>query len=173
MRRLAPDEHTRVAHDLDRYGTGFLDAWLRDEDAELWTDDARPPRLFLLRAALARYLAGLGEPAQPTSAGLTVGTMTARGLRLHLEGMHAVATRSRAPRVTLRDKAAQLFLYGRDVLGEGVHRIEGSLSVGDEAFVLNRAGDVLGLGRVVAAPPARGRFLEPVLDRGWYLREGG
>lgn len=158
---------------LDVYGDGLAEGWMLEADAELWISDERPTRLFLVRRALANRLRTVPETARPSTAGLLIGEVQRNAVGLTLEGAYEVGRRTTSGRVVVSEKSAQLFLYGRDILGEGIVRVQPPAPVGDDVFIVTRRGDVLGMARVLAVLPGRGRVLEPVADRGWYLRSGG
>jgi ribosome biogenesis protein Nip4 len=75
-------------------------------------------------------------------------------------------------RVVVGDKAAWLFLCGRDILMDGVLE-PGVFDHNQLAFVADRKGNVLGYGKVVASYNGTMRnktYLKHVLDKGEYLR---
>jgi ribosome biogenesis protein Nip4 len=75
-------------------------------------------------------------------------------------------------RVIVEDKAAWLFLCGRDVLMASV-REEGPFSPNQLAIVADREGNVLGYGKIVAPFSRKMRnkvYVKHVLDKGEYLR---
>ncbi len=51
-------------------------------------------------------------------------------------------------RITVDDKAAWLFICGRDIFKEGILKIEGSGRKGAYTLVFNRNGECLGYGRI-------------------------
>lgn len=118
-----------------------------------------------LAAALPDWTA-LGAPA---SAGEDWGEIVKDTWRLSLPA----AVRIGAPKesVVLRDNAAQRFLYGRGVQPNDIQAIRTRRGAGERVFVCDRNGDVLGL--AFLAPGPNGLGLRPLLDLGWYLREGG
>lgn len=173
MRPLEPGELERVRRALQPFGDAFLDEWLADARAELWRDQSQAPRLYLVRRTLANRLRDAPSDPAPVAVGLLVGELERDRVRLHLEGAHEVGRRSRAASAIVEDKAAQLFLYGRDVFAESVVSKPRKFLDDDRVLVCNRRGDVLGLARALRPWPRRGRALTPVRDRGWYLRSGG
>jgi ribosome biogenesis protein Nip4 len=75
-------------------------------------------------------------------------------------------------RVAVGNKAAWLFVCGRDILMDGVLEA-GDLRVNDLAFVVDHKHNLLGYGRIVAPyhPKMRNKtYLKHVLDKGEYLR---
>lgn len=173
MRPATDAERDFVATALERFGPDLLESWLREAQLELWVHDATPRRFYAVAASLGRPLRTAAGDLEPEAAGLEIGSEGRGGLELGLEGAYEVARRAQRGRLRIRDKAEQLFLYGRDVLGVGVARVDPDLHVGDVALVINSQGEGLGTGRLLQRPPAKGRVLIPLLDRGWYLRRGG
>jgi ribosome biogenesis protein Nip4 len=75
-------------------------------------------------------------------------------------------------RVAVGDKAAWLFLCGRDILMDGVYSA-GNISPNTRVIVSDVREQVIGFGRVVAPyhPSMKNKtYLKHVLDRGEYLR---
>ncbi len=66
-------------------------------------------------------------------------------------------------KIYVNDKSEQLFLYGRDVFKEGI--IKGRVK--GKCLVLNRFGDVLGIG------DSNNNIVKNIADRGLYLRKYG
>jgi len=172
MRRLSAAEEDRLRATLEPLDRDAPARW-KAGGSELWTDDAQPVKVFLLAPNLVKALEGTVQDPAPTSAGILVGHWERNTFLPSLEGAYELGRRSRAPRVRLKPKGVQLFLYGRDVLSESIASADAGLHSGGLALVANLDGDVVGLARIVAPLGARGRVLEPILDRGWYLREGG
>lgn len=173
MRRLTPDEEARLRSALSAFADNLPERWRTEEGCELWTDGATPLRVFLVRQPLAAALERAGPEPAPETVGLLLGDLRRESFLPSLEGAYEIGRRSRTSRVALKPKGVQLFLYGRDVLGESVAAADSAARPGTLAIVTNGEGEAIGLAKVLAALPGRGRVLEPVVDRGWYLREGG
>jgi len=77
-----------------------------------------------------------------------------------------------ANRVVVDQKAAWLFICGRDVLGKGVVKVMGSSKRGTAILVLNEFGECLGFGTVVnSLVDAKDQvFVRHVVDVGDFLR---
>src|SRR3990170_7230627 len=56
----------------------------------------------------------------------------------------AILSESEANKVVVNEKAAWLFICGRDIFGRGVVSVEGSRREGDFTLVLNEFGECLG-----------------------------
>jgi ribosome biogenesis protein Nip4 len=173
MRPLTDEEQERLRTMLSGFADDLPRRWSSEEQAELWTDEASPARVFLVRSALAEALRSAGPGPSPAVIGLYLGDMRRESFVPGLEGAYEIGRRSRTARVTLKPKGAQLFLYGRDVLGESIATADRAAGPGSTVIVANAAGEALGLAKVLGPLPGRGRVLEPIVDRGWYLREGG
>lgn len=172
MRPAGDDELDRLHDTFDRFGGDFLESWLSHADAEIWIRPGKVRAVHIVRKILGEQLRAHPEPV-PKIAGLFLGEVDRYRFHLSLEGAYEVGRRTKENRVFVSDKAAQLFLYGRDVLGEGIERWDPGVKRGNVALVTTLRGDVIGLAEVLMALPGNGRVLEPLADRGWYLREGG
>ncbi|WP_456477884.1 PUA domain-containing protein [Geoglobus ahangari] len=109
------------------------------------------------------------------SLGVKVGEIGSRRLRLTLEGASMLAGNRK--RVFVGEKGEMLFLYGRDVFASSVLDVDRDVRQNDVVFVVNKYGDVLGLGRarldgvrMLEAEEDR-VVVENLVDRGEYLRK--
>lgn len=77
-----------------------------------------------------------------------------------------------ANKVVVDEKAAWLFICGRDVFSEGLVKVMGSRRRGDVTLVLNEFGECLGFGKILdAAQDSAGKVaVENILDVGDFLR---
>ncbi len=107
-------------------------------------------------------------------AGIKVGEMGSRRVRFTLEGAYHIGGRRK--RVFVSERGEMLFLYGRDVFASSVVGLDRDVEENDVVFVVNRDGDVLGLGKM-RYPPERIKHLDKgtvavqnLVDRGEYLR---
>lgn len=75
-------------------------------------------------------------------------------------------------KIYLKDKAAWLFICGRDIFAEGILRIEGSIKEGDLVLIFNKHGECLGYGLARQDPKGAktGVVIENVMDLGDFLR---
>ncbi len=108
-------------------------------------------------------------------AGLPVGELEADGqdtwFTLDLQGATRLAALTRAQTVRVRERAAHLFLYGRDILGESVLWYDGRLKPGDACVVCSPRGEALGIGAVVGRFKGQRSAVRPLHDLGSYLRD--
>jgi ribosome biogenesis protein Nip4 len=75
-------------------------------------------------------------------------------------------------RIVVDDKAAWLFICGRDIFKEGVMQVEGSREKGSYTLIFNKHGECLGFGRIRQNldKVKKGVAVENVLDIGDFLR---
>jgi ribosome biogenesis protein Nip4 len=78
----------------------------------------------------------------------------------------------KANKVVVNEKAAWLFVCGRDILPEGIREVHGSRRKGDFTLVLNGFGECLGFGRIVhdLSSKETGAAVQNVSDVGDFLR---
>ena len=76
-----------------------------------------------------------------------------------------------ANKIVVDQKAAWLFICGRDIFGSGVVKVMGSKRRGDAALVLNEYGECLGFGQIVEVSGSSAEVaVRDVLDLGDFLR---
>lgn len=78
----------------------------------------------------------------------------------------------KANKVVANEKAAWLFVCGRDLLREGVREVQGSRRKGDFTLVVNTFGECLGFGRILRDLNSLGPgvAVQNVSDIGDFLR---
>ncbi len=78
----------------------------------------------------------------------------------------------KANKVIVKGKAAWLFVCGRDLLKEGIEKVQGSRRRGDFTLVLNNFQECLGFGRIVQDLNSNkeGIVVQNVSDVGDFLR---
>lgn len=104
--------------------------------------------------------------------GLPLGVLEDGRFHLDLQGAVLAARHSKRQTVRVREHAARLFLYGRNVLGESIEWADPGLERGDACIVCNPRGEAMGIGMVVGSlTGGRGESIRPVHDLGAYLRE--
>jgi ribosome biogenesis protein Nip4 len=84
----------------------------------------------------------------------------------------AMLAENKANKVVVDEKAAWLFICGRDIFGEGIKAVNGSRRKGDFTLILNVHGECLGFGRILHdLSSKRGNLaIENVSDVGDFLR---
>lgn len=75
-------------------------------------------------------------------------------------------------KIFVNDKAAWLFICGRDIFKEGIVHVEGSIKKGSHTLIFNRHGECLCFGRIRQNldEVKRGVAVENILDVGDFLR---
>jgi len=84
----------------------------------------------------------------------------------------AILAETEANKVVVNEKAAWLFICGRDIFGGGIVSVQGSRREGDFTLVLNEFGECLGFGRIVRDLAAKDAkvVVQNLLDVGDFLR---
>ncbi|MEM2104295.1 MAG: hypothetical protein QW717_05335 [Candidatus Bathyarchaeia archaeon] len=75
-------------------------------------------------------------------------------------------------KITLDDKAAWLFICGRDIFREGILKVEGSTAKNAYTLIFNKHGECLGYGRIAKTLHRLngGVAVKNILDIGDFLR---
>ncbi len=84
----------------------------------------------------------------------------------------AMLTETQGNKVVVDEKAAWLFICGRDIFRKSIKTVKGSKRRGDFTLVLNEHGECLGFGRIVEDLSSQGKNLavRNVSDVGDFLR---
>ncbi|PKK85755.1 MAG: hypothetical protein CVT48_04115 [Thermoplasmata archaeon HGW-Thermoplasmata-1] len=120
-----------------------------------------------------RETAELAKRLSPETFGLPFGEFRFGDFYLGLEGLYLIGGMSDRKKVILDEKGVQFFLYGRDVKGKHINIYDEDLKTGDLTLVTTPYGEVIGLATVAGKLEKLGTVIHKLLDRGWYLREGG
>lgn len=170
MRRPTPDEADAVAAAIDAWGDG-LTAAIRPADAVILVHDRDEGLgLHLVSTQVADEIPNLPWPSH--AAGLPLGRLVDDAWRPSMEAAQRVPRNATDRYALLDDAVVGRFLYGRGVAADTIRRFGNAATAGRTVFVYAPNGDALGLGRVVPDRHGR-RRLDPIIDLGWYLREGG
>ena len=84
----------------------------------------------------------------------------------------AILSETAANKVEVDEKAAWLFICGRDIFGLGIVSVQGSHREGDFTLIVNEFGECLGFGRIIGNLNSRNKevVLRNVSDVGDFLR---
>lgn len=139
---------------------------LPKEDAKIMEADGK---IFLLNQRLMQLIQKIG--VKPFYAGIYLGQRKRRQFAPGFMLLYLMAENAEK-RVYLNDKAAWLFVCGRDVFPEGVFRLEGVIRRGDHVLLFNRHGECLGYGLMMQEPKEarEGVLIKNLLDVGDFLR---
>ncbi len=178
FRRAGPEVARMVWGSLERwFGPRVVEAL--KTYGEMYVASNGWAEAYLVPGEQASLIEQLREATglHPYSAGLFLGYLEKGRYRPSLPLAHVVAKYAERGVVAVSDKAAQLFLYGRDVFSGSITRFLGPLRKGDLVVVLNPLGEALGYGEVVSPPQEWLHGSEIAVrnlqDLGWYLRRGG
>lgn len=110
-------------------------------------------------------------------AGFFIGETKRNKFKISLELAYEISKLTNDRKVTINEKASQLFLYRRDILNNSIVDFDEKIRKGDIVIVCNEEGDCLGIGRAVIDGREFGKgkklAIRNIIDRGWYLRKGG
>ena len=84
----------------------------------------------------------------------------------------AILAESEAHKIVINEKASWLFICGRDIFGEGIVSVQGSLRKGALTLILNEFEECLGFGRIASNFGAKDTkvVVENIADVGDFLR---
>ena len=84
----------------------------------------------------------------------------------------SILAEKKANQVVVDEKAAWLFICGRDIFGAGITAVRGSRRKGDFTLVVNVFGECLGFGRIIQDLNSKGSStaIQNVSDVGDFLR---
>lgn len=170
MRRPTPDETTALLAAIDEWGKGLAARVLAPDAMCLVRERDDGLALHLVAHEAAEELLRLPWP--PRHAGLPLGRLVDEAWRPSLEAAQRVPRDATDRFVLLEEELVGRFVYGRGIAADGVRRFGRAATAGTTVFVYAPNGDALGIGRVVPDRADR-RRLDPIIDLGWYLREGG
>lgn len=121
----------------------------------------------------ARYFV-MGRDPEPLTAGLRIGEIGKKQLKIGLEGASLIAAFSDKKKVKVTGQAESLAIYGRDIFGSSISWADDSIGQNDQVIIANKYGEALALGRARMA--YEGLFDDRVTvnneaDLGLYIRE--
>ncbi len=114
----------------------------------------------------------------PYNAGLAIGELKKQFV-LSIAGADLFARYGKRNKcyVVVSEKAENLVLYGRDVMGESIVAASNGLDENEMVIILNRRFEAIGVGRTRFAGRSlfqKGRVtISTIADAGYYLREEG
>ena len=164
-RGLKEQERTEVRRSLDRWGAFPV----AEQYRMLAKVEPGVVEIFLISPEAFRFVL----QNQPYVAGLHLGTLRRRGLRLGLQGAVLVAGESQERVVRVNEKAESLFIYGRDVSGESVLDVKPELDQNEVCVVGNERGEAIGLGKLLVTGDRlkeQRMVIKNMTDVGSYLR---
>lgn len=168
IRTATPDETGAVQEGLDAIHEGLADAILAGDLLLIVDRDG-----VQAVTAMAPAMLGLDEALWQDAdhAGLRLGTLEDGAFQLDLQGAVLAASQTKRQTVRVIERAARLWVYGRDIIGESVLWGDPTLKRGAICILCNPRGEGLGLGKVVARLKGPRTVVENILDLGTYLRD--
>ncbi|MEM1539608.1 MAG: hypothetical protein QXK33_04270, partial [Candidatus Bathyarchaeia archaeon] len=126
-------------------------------------------KFFLINQQLRCLIKGIGRRC--SYAGIFLGKLKDGKFIPSFPLLFMIADKTKN-KVFVNDKAAWLFICGRDIFKEGIIQVEGSTRKGDYSIILNRYGECLGYGLIVQNPrkAEKGVVVKNILDLGDFLR---
>lgn len=168
MQRLEAEAIAAIIDEVEKRGNGTLAAELTDGKRILVLDHAN--RLHLVTP---KSLGLAMHKMAPDAFGEPWGTFEDGNWTPSLAAMVRVGAATQYRRIVIADSAAQHFLYSKGVHKPGIVERDPNLRVGDEAWITDQSGAVLGRAKILQPTQKLLDTLRPLDDLGWYLREGG
>jgi ribosome biogenesis protein Nip4 len=86
-----------------------------------------------------------------------------------------ILAETKANKIIIDEKAAWLFICGRDIFSNRITAVHGSKRKGDHTLILNRFGECLGFGRITGDLNAKNEaaVVKNISDVGDFLRREG
>jgi hypothetical protein len=157
-----------ILDEIELRGNKRLAASIAKGERVLVLDDAN--RLHLVSSEAVGLLS---QKTPPDAFGEPWGAWEDGKWTPSLAAMVRVGAATNYRRIVIADSAAQHFLYSKGVHKPGILQKDPALRVGDEAWVADKSGMVLGRAKILSPTEKLLDMLRPLDDLGWYLREGG
>lgn len=168
------DEKTKINRALDRW-EAF--EFFKDKGLMIQKDDKKKVVVVCLVTDRIEELM-MTHMMQSFSLGLAIGELKKQFLP-SMAGAHLFARYGERNKfyIVVREKAENLVLYGRDIMGESIVEASDALGENELVIVLNSASEAIAVGRTRFAGKSLfqgGRVtVTTIADAGYYLREEG
>jgi ribosome biogenesis protein Nip4 len=169
------DERTKINRALDRWGAF---EFFKDKGLMIQKDDKKKVVVACLVPDRIEELMMRIHMMQPFSLGLAIGGLKKQFLP-SMAGADLFARYGERNKfyIVVGEKAENLVLYGRDIMGESIVEASDALGENELVIVLNTASEAIAVGRTRFAGKSlfqRGRVtVTTIADAGYYLREEG
>jgi 60S ribosome subunit biogenesis protein NIP7 len=166
---LTREERTTLNRAFDTWGV--FDFF---KEKQLLVTDENPKKVLIVSSAARQFL----SRTDLLYAGLVIGDLQ-KGFTPTIAGADLFARNKKKNDyyVTVNDKAEQLVLYGRDVMGDSLTIPSESLDENQLVIILNSRQEAIGTGRTRFAGKSllqKGRItITTIADAGKYLRDEG
>lgn len=170
------DERTKINRALDRWGAF---EFFKDKGLMIQKDDKKKVVVVvcLVTDNIEELMMRI-HMMQPFSLGLAIGELKKQFLPT-IAGADLFARCGERNKfyIVVGEKAENLVLYGRDIMGESIVEASDALGENDLVIVLNTASEAIAVGRTRFAGKSlfqSGRVtVSTIADAGYYLREEG
>jgi 60S ribosome subunit biogenesis protein NIP7 len=170
----ARSEKTKINRALDRWGAF---EFFKDKQLMIQKDEKEKVVVCLVNDRIEEEVMVI-HTMQPYSLGLAIGELKKQFIP-SIAGADLFARYGERNKfyITVGEKAENLVLYGRDILGESILSASEDLDENELVIVLNTAYEAIAVGRTRFAGRSicqKGRVtVSTIADAGYYLREEG
>ncbi|HEX6281973.1 MAG TPA: NIP7 N-terminal domain-related protein [Nitrososphaera sp.] len=174
-RKPAMDERTKINRALDRWGAF---EFFKDKALMIQKDDKKKAVVVCLVTDRIEEMMMMIHTMPPFSLGLAIGELKKQFLP-SIAGADLFARYGERNKfyIVVGEKAENLVLYGRDLMGESIVEASDALDENELVIVLNTASEAIAVGRTRFAGKSlfqKGRVtVTTIADAGYYLREEG
>jgi ribosome biogenesis protein Nip4 len=170
----AMDERTKINRALDRWGAF---EFFKDKALMIQKDDKKKVVVVcLVTDRIEEMMMMMIHMMQPFTLGLAIGELKKQFLP-SIAGADLFARYGERNKfyIVVGEKAENLVLYGRDLMGESIVEASDALDENELVIVLNTASEAIAVGRTRFAGKSlfqKGRVtVTTIADAGYYLRE--
>jgi ribosome biogenesis protein Nip4 len=171
-RQPAREERTQINRALDRWGAF---EFFKHKPLIIQEVGTKKKIVCLVTGGIEKAIQVMEDPY---SAGLAIGELKKRFIP-SIAGADLFARYGERNKyyITVGEKAENLVLYGRDIMGESIEAASDALDENELVIVLNIAFEAIAVGRTRFAGRSlfqKGRVtVSTIADAGYYLREEG
>ena len=171
-RQPAREERTQINRALDRWGAF---EFFKHKPLIIQEVGTKKKIVCLVTGGIEKAIQVMEDPY---SAGLAIGELKKQFIP-SIAGADLFARYGERNRyyITVGEKAENLVLYGRDIMGESIEAASDALDENELVIVLNTAFEAIAVGRTRFAGRSlfqKGRVtVSTIADAGYYLREEG
>jgi ribosome biogenesis protein Nip4 len=171
-RQPAREERTQINRALDRWGAF---EFFKHKPLIIQEVGTKKKIVCLVTGGIEKAIQVMEDPY---SAGLAIGELKKQFIP-SIAGADLFARYGKRNKyyITVGEKAENLVLYGRDIMGESIEAASDALDENELVIVLNTAFEAIAVGRTRFAGRSlfqKGRVtVSTIADAGYYLREEG
>jgi ribosome biogenesis protein Nip4 len=171
-RQPAREERTQINRALDRWGAF---EFFKHKPLIIQEVGTKKKIVCLVTGGIEKAIQVMEDPY---SAGLAIGELKKQFIP-SIAGADLFARYGERNKyyITVGEKAENLVLYGRDIMGESIEAASDALDENELVIVLNKAFEAIAVGRTRFAGRSlfqKGRVtVSTIADAGYYLREEG